>query len=222
MASTINYGWDMPTVGSDDNSWGITINDTTISIDSALKAVDNVARGVNATANPSSWQKVSSGNIASGASKLELTLSEPYRAYNIILQNIAPVNNNVAFYAKFANSGLNWVSLAGYSYAGSYQTTAPTAGTFGNSAQTDISILPINMGNSSLANSSIEFTIFNDARSNVMMWRGVYVDHLQNYVNLHGVGRMGSGSMLSAIQFSLGSGVFSSGGHYLVSGAPHL
>lgn len=219
--TTANYGWVTPTVGADENTWGDTLNAATAEIDADLKAVENIATGVNAPANPAGWQILASGAIGSGSGLLSLGL-EPCNAYRLLVRGVASTTDATGLFVRFAFNNV-YDSSNTYSYAGNYQNTSPTAGTFGATNQAQISLV----GNQTLGddvglNSTFELTFLAASQNPTVIWNGWFVDGSSNHDRVSGGGRITGVSAPSHIGLFLGAGTFRSGGSFALYCAPHI
>jgi hypothetical protein len=113
MPTTSNYGWNTPTVGGDEDTWGDELNATIQAIDTQVVKAGQ--------------QLLSSGVISSPAPSLDIPLpawnvpgtSAPWRRLKLLAQEIEPLNSGVNLQALIAfDAGPNY-ETADYRYSGS-------------------------------------------------------------------------------------------------------
>lgn len=129
MTTTTNYGWTKPTVNSDANTWGTSLNSDLDGIDSTVKSVSNVAAAA-LVATSASEIFLGSGNSAIAVSSVVIPLTAGYNAYRLVLMNVEPSTDGDAIYLRASIDGgstyLNGASA--YAYAGTTKDSGGTGG----------------------------------------------------------------------------------------------
>lgn len=89
MATTPNYGWEIPTVGGDSGAWGTKLNTLFNAADAALKAVSDIANAALARAGGTMTGLLTLKTVAqssldlggiSGTKELDLSVAQSYTA----------------------------------------------------------------------------------------------------------------------------------------------
>jgi hypothetical protein len=93
--ATTNYGWDQPTVGGDEDTWGDELNDTLEAIDIDLKAVADAAVADAAMV-----------KLTSATAALNVSLPAGYRAFKLLIIDAYPVADADAYLRFNFGSGV--------------------------------------------------------------------------------------------------------------------
>ena len=200
--ATSNYGWNTPTVGADEDSWGDELNTLAQAIDTQVKAVSDSFPMV----------LLSSGNV-SAVSSLDISLPANHNVYRVDVANIDPQVDAVKLNARFSiNNGSTYESGASdYSYAGGFVTAAvsPASAYFGDDAHDRIVITPNGVTNSLGFNQSASIFVRSFSGLNtIISWEnGWFIESSLVNDSVFGSGRLASASKVTNIRLSFSSGL---------------
>ena len=195
--ATTNYGWNLPSVGGDQDTWGDELNAAIGEIDAQM-ATNQAAPG-----------RLLSAGVSSVAA-VTIALSADQEIYRLDLVNTDPAIDAQKLGLQFSvDGGITYLSgSSDYSYAGSVITAAAAETAFGDDANDRIVLTPNNMTNSSGFCQRFTVNIFAISGQNTVIdWRGwvIQASSLANQL-IHGAGRMASAAKPTHVRVLFPSG----------------
>ncbi len=108
--ATTNYGWNTPTVGGDENTWGGELNTLAQDIDTRVFTLQG----------ETGERKLAGGVIASATPTLDIALPANWRAFRLVCTEIEPVASAVSLLMRLSfDGGATYKAGASdYAYAG--------------------------------------------------------------------------------------------------------
>jgi len=131
--ATTNYGWNLPSVGGDQDTWGDELNAAIGEIDAQM------AKGMG--------QLLSSGAISSPTTTLDIAIPDSlvpgtatlWREFELRVTEIEPVSDGVSLQALVAVDGVPTYQSSDYRYSG-FGTVDVTATPFGSASASAIAM----------------------------------------------------------------------------------
>lgn len=119
MATTTNYGWILPTVGSDVNTWGTVLNNL-LNVDTTVDSVDTVVNAISVIASaamPKAGGEFSGDVSFAAGARLKETETVPaaleidWAAGNFFTKNLSAGNNTFTFANLPADGDVQFITL---------------------------------------------------------------------------------------------------------------
>jgi hypothetical protein len=210
---TTNYGWDQPTVGGDEDTWGEELNDTLAAIDTEMKTVSNAAQAAQETADDAATAaelpmvKLDSGVITTATPQLDVALPTGYRAFKMVIIEGYPASDADAWVRL--NFGSGFLSGGSDYYWFMYGTGGVNVG---DAADSEIELTYNTAESSGNTGSRYELDIVVPASPDSAF---TIVDYSSSYKNFGGAAERltGRGEVLTqttrptAVRFMFGGGV---------------